>query len=76
MMALTLVTWAVGRAGRGGIELSLLVLGFALVKGQLVGDYFMGLKRLQGIWRWPVALWLMIPGGLIATAFLLSDQVA
>jgi cytochrome c oxidase subunit 4 len=72
MMLLTLITWGIGRSGLGGLELSLLVLGFALVKGQMVGDYFMGLKRLRGFWRWPVTLWLVIPGGLIATAFVLA----
>ncbi len=49
-----------------------LVLGFALIKGQTVADYFMGLKRVQGPWRWPVTLWLLIPGGLITTAFVLA----
>jgi cytochrome c oxidase subunit 4 len=72
MLALTLATWAIGRAGLGGLELALLVLGFALLKGQLVGDHFMGLRRVRGFWRWPVTLWLVIPGGLITTAFVLA----
>ena len=69
MMVLTFVTYLVGQMGVGGIELALTVLGFALIKGQMVGDYFMGLKGIGGLWRWPVALWLLILGGLIATAF-------
>ena len=72
MMGLTLVTWAIGESGLQGVELSLLVLGFALLKGQMVGDYFMGLMRVKGFWRWPVTLWLLIPGGLITTAFLVA----
>ena len=70
LMALTIVTWLIGKAGLSGINVSLLVLLFALIKGLLVGDYFMGLKTVRGIWRWPVILWLFIPGSLIAWAFI------
>ncbi|MCU7806321.1 MAG: cytochrome C oxidase subunit IV family protein [Candidatus Thiodiazotropha sp. (ex Semelilucina semeliformis)] len=71
MMSLTLVTYLIGQFGLGGLSASLTVLGFALLKGQMVGDYFMGLKRIQGFWRWPVSLWLFIPGGLVGIAFTL-----
>ena len=72
MMGLTLVTFLIGQAGVGGLGASLTVLGFALVKGQMVGDFFMGLKRVRGLWRWLVTLWLFIPGGLITAAFVLA----
>ena len=71
MMCLTLLTYLIGQAGMGGLAASLTVLGFAMLKGQMVGDYFMGLKRLRGFWRWPVSLWLFLPGGLITVAFML-----
>lgn len=73
MIGLTLVTFAIGVLGLGGLGASLSVLAFALIKGQMVGDYFMGLKGLKGIWRWVVFLWLFIPGALITTAFVLSS---
>ena len=73
LIVLTVVTWAIGRSGLGGLWLSLLVLGFALLKGQLVGDWFMGLRGVRGIWRWVVLVWLAIPGGLISTAFVLGN---
>ena len=73
MMGLTFVTYLIGVSGLGGIELSLLVLGFALFKGQMLGDFFMGLKGIKGFWRWPITLWLFIPGGLITTAFVLAS---
>lgn len=73
MMGLTFVTYLIGVSDPGGIEPSLLVLGLALFKGQMLGDYFMGLKGIKGFWRWPVTLWLLIPGGLITTAFLLAS---
>ncbi|MCU7803638.1 MAG: cytochrome C oxidase subunit IV family protein [Candidatus Thiodiazotropha sp. (ex Lucinoma annulata)] len=71
MMSLTLTTYLIGQVGVGGVSASLTVLGFALIKGQMLGDYFMGLKRLSGFWRWPVSLWLFLPGGLISAAFML-----
>jgi cytochrome c oxidase subunit 4 len=74
LVLLTLVTWGIGRAGMDGLGLSLLVLGFALFKGFLVGDWFMGLRGLLGIWRWVVVIWLLIPGGLIGIAFVWSDR--
>ena len=73
LVFLTAVTWAVGRAGLGGLGLSLTVLGFALFKGQLLGDWFMGLRGVRGVWRAVVTIWLMLAGGLIAVAFILSS---
>lgn len=72
LMALTFVTFAVGQLGLGGLSVSLLVLGFALLKGQLVGDFFMGLKGIRGPWRWVIIIWLILPGGLITLAFSLT----
>lgn len=71
-IGLTLVTFGIGEAGVEGLEVSLAVLGIALIKGQMVGDYFMGLKGLRGPWRWVIFLWLFVPGALIAAAFALS----
>jgi caa(3)-type oxidase subunit IV len=72
LIVLTVVTWAIGRSELSGFWLALLVLTFALVKGQLVGDWFMGLREVRGIWRWVIVIWLLIPGGLITWAFALS----
>ncbi len=73
MLGLTLATFAIGATGRSGLGASLLVLAFALIKGQMVGDYFMGLKGVRGLWRWVVFLWLFVPGALIAAAFILAS---
>ena len=61
-----------GRSGLDGLGLALLVLLLALFKGQLIGDCFMGLRGVRGPWRWVVAIWLLVPGSLIALAFVLS----
>ena len=72
LVFLTLVTWGIGRAGLAGPGAALLVLALALFKGHLIGDWFMGLRGVRGIWRWVVVIWLLIPGVLITIAFVLS----
>jgi hypothetical protein len=72
LVALTLATFAAGQLRLGGLGLSLGVLGVALLKGQLVADHFMGLKGIRGPWRWAVAIWLLLAGGLVALAFALT----
>jgi len=69
LMALTFVTWFIGTQQFSGLQISLMVLGFALLKGQLIGDYFMGLKQVSGFWRWAITIWLLLVGSLIAFAF-------
>ena len=69
LIALTFTTYAVGELGLGGLSFALLVLGIALVKGYLVGDFFMGLHGLSGPWRWVILIWLTLIGGLISLAF-------
>jgi len=73
MMLLSLATYIIGQQGLSGLRIALLVLAFALLKGQLVSTYFMGLGQVRGLWRWPVTLWLVILGSLISTAFILAD---
>lgn len=72
LCALTLFTWGVAKLGLHGLGVSLLVLGVALVKGQLIGDWFMVLRGIRGFWRWPVLLWLLLIGVLVSTAFYLA----
>ena len=72
LMMLTVVTWMIGRAGLSGLDISLLVLSFALIKGLLIGDYYMGLRTVHGFCRWTIILWLLLPGGLITWAFMTS----
>ena len=74
LLLLSFVTFFIGQLGISGLEVSLVVLVLALIKGQLVGAHFMGLGNLHGVWRWPVFVWLFIPGILIGTAFYLSYQ--
>lgn len=74
LMVLTGFTLAVGELPVSGLSISLAVLGLALFKGFLIGDFFMGLKGIRGIWRWVILLWLVPLGGLLALAFVLAWQ--
>lgn len=70
LLGVTFVTWYIGVSGMSGIGISLTVLGLALFKGQMIGDYFMGLKAVSGFWRWVIFIWLFVPGGLITITFI------
>jgi hypothetical protein len=72
LLSLTLVTWLIGVKQFSGLQISMMVLGIALLKGQLIGDYFMNLKQVSGFWRWAVTIWLLLIGVLISYAFNLS----
>ncbi|WP_456413776.1 cytochrome C oxidase subunit IV family protein [Thiolapillus sp.] len=74
LMGLTVVTWFIGVNQFSGLQISLMALGIALLKGQLIGDYFMGLRQVSGFWRWAVAIWLLLIGSLIGYAFYMSAQ--
>lgn len=73
LMLLTLFTWLVGVTGQSGFGISMLVLGLSLLKGFLIGDYYMGLRRVTSPWRWVIVLWLLLPGSLIGLAFYISS---
>jgi len=48
------------------------VLALTLIKGQLIADYFMGLRRVRSLWRTAMFAYLVVVGGLIATAYLIA----
>ena len=51
LVTMTLVTWQICRMEMSGIEIALLVLLFALIKGVLIGDYYMALRGIRSLWR-------------------------
>ena len=72
LITLTILSWLIGKSGTSGLHVAMLVLLFALLKGLLIGDYFMGLRSVRGLWRWPIIIWLFVPGSLITWAFFIS----
>ena len=69
LVALTLTTFTLGVLGYEGMGLVITVLLIALIKGHLVVDHFMQLRRGAPMWRMLLTGWLLAIGTLIAIAF-------
>ena len=74
LVVLTLLTYAVGRAGLGGMLVIGGVLFSVAIKGQMVADVFMGLKGVRSPWRWIVIGWLLFVLLLVGVAFTLGGS--
>jgi hypothetical protein len=74
LVALTLLTYAVGRAGLGGMLVVGGVLFSVAIKGQMVADVFMGLKGVRSPWRWIVTGWLLFVLLLVGVAFTMGGS--
>lgn len=72
LVALTLVTFSIGETGTTGKLAMLGLLFIALVKGQLVANYFMGLRDVAWGWRAIILGYFLLVGGLIAVAYLMG----
>lgn len=70
LMLLTMTTYAIGEADAGGTAIMLIVLGIAVLKVQMVANYFMELRHTRWLWRGIVLGWLVTVTGLIAIAYL------
>ena len=70
MMLLTGITYGIGEAGLNGLAIMLTVLGIAVIKVQMVANYFMDLRRTRWLWRGIVLGWLLLVTGLITIAYL------
>ncbi len=72
LVGLTGVSFGIGALSRGGVGVMALLLVIAMVKGQLISDFFMGLRRTNTVWRAVVLAWLVIVGSGIAAAYLIG----
>ena len=71
LLALTIATYLLAQLGLEGRSLILSVLAFALIKGNLIADWYMGLRNVSGFWRPIFVLYLVMIGLFISVAFLL-----
>jgi len=69
LIVLTLVTYQIGESGVSSLSISLFVFAIAIFKGVMISEYFMQLKWVKGIWRWPVLVWLILISIVIYSAF-------
>lgn len=72
LVALTIMTFSLGEAGMSGKGVMLTLLSIAMIKSQLVANYFMGLRRTRLLWRVIMFGYFVVVGGLIACAYLIG----
>jgi cytochrome c oxidase subunit IV len=72
LVALTVATFSIGEAGMAGRNIMLILLSIAMIKSQMVANYFMALRQTKLIWRLVMLLYFVIVGGLIALAYLIG----
>ena len=72
LVALTVATFSIGEAGMAGRNIMLILLLIAMIKSQMVANYFMALRQTKLIWRLVMLLYFVIVGGLIALAYLIG----
>lgn len=72
LILLTFFAFVVGKLELGGITVIATILLSTLIKGQMVVDYFMGLRRVR--WKWKIIMysWLLLVIGLIGFAYSLG----
>lgn len=69
---LTIVTFAIGENGLAGRGVMLTLLAIAFIKGQMVANYFMGLRHAGWLWRGIILGYFLVVGGMIAIAYLIA----
>ena len=72
LVALTVATFSIGEAVMAGKNIMLILLSIAMIKSQIVANYFMALRQTKLIWRLVMLLYFVIVGGLIALAYLIG----
>ena len=72
LVALTIATFSIGEAGMSGKGTMLTLLAIAMIKSQMVANYFMALRQTRLLWRIIMFGYFVIVGGLIALAYLMG----
>lgn len=72
LLLLTAVTYGISKLGLGGTQVVMLVLIITFIKSEMVAGFFMGLRKTSLLWRAIMASYLVIVGGGIAFAYLIS----
>jgi len=71
LIALTMLTFAIGEEVAQGKAVMLSVLAIAFIKGQLIANYFMGMRHVSWLWRGIIMGYFVVVGGMVAIAYLL-----
>lgn len=69
LIALTLVTLSIGQMGLSGMNVVIFILVMTFIKGQMIADFFMGLKRVRWAWRIIVLIYMVFVCTMIGIAY-------
>lgn len=72
LLALTVAAVVLGNRAGGWTVLAPALLALAVLKGQLVVDYFMELRRVRRRWRVLLYTYLVVVAVLIGAAFVIA----
>jgi hypothetical protein len=72
LMVATVLTWGIGKAGMTGATAVVAILLIAAVKGWLIIDDFMALRRVRLLWRGLVLGWLLLTLAIILLTYWLG----
>lgn len=72
LLALTLLTYGLGKAGLSGPEVMLTILAAAFLKGHWIIEDFMELRGAAFLWRAMTHFWLLLVSGMILLAYLIA----
>ncbi len=71
LVVMTLATFFIGERIAAGSVVMMSVLVISLIKGQLIANYFMGLRHVSWVWRGIILGYFVIVGGMVAVAYLI-----
>jgi hypothetical protein len=72
LMVATVLTWFIGKSGQPSVAMILVVLLISAVKGWLIIEDFMALRRVKFLWRGLVLGWLLLTLAIILLAYWLG----
>ncbi len=72
LITLTLLTYFIGESDLVGALPMLTMLMISLIKGQLVANFFMGLRSVSWGWRLIMPSYFLLVGSFVALAYLNS----
>ena len=70
LVALTLLMFFMAQSDYQKQSFAIMILVSAWFKGQMIIDHFMGLRRVETLWRMVVSVWLIIVLGTILSVYL------
>ncbi|MCX8016877.1 MAG: cytochrome C oxidase subunit IV family protein [Rhodocyclaceae bacterium] len=74
LMVATLLTWFIGKSVQLGVGMVVVVLVISAIKGWLIIEDFMALRRVRFLWRAFVLGWLILTLAVILLTYWLGIQ--